>query len=270
MATDLPFWNGLMNGIDDPMFKGMPRDQELDEAEWKELFDQLRLMSGVYRTPLPSAHPCRHYKQGLRVLRKLEVTRWKAKEYKLSEDQLGRLTHYMPKVYKLRLINLMAHEIVKFGNAPSSSWKLPRFHEMVQMIWRDCVIQADAPVIFYDKVEKDNFQKFAALLAVWAKGEDEGERTSALESLQQYLQRQGLPNSPLVRLDQVKQDTRSTLDGSTLQSVLETGSIISKRSSRATRTMDMITNRWQGGSSATSDNITASSFDRVTLVQPET
>jgi hypothetical protein len=269
MATDPKFWNSLLDEISDSMFIELPRDRELNRAEWQELYDQLRLLSGRYRTPFPSAPPCCYYREGLKTLRELELTRWKNEEYKLSEDELGILTRYSLKVYKLHLINLIAHEIVKFGNVPSSSWKLPRFHEMVQMVWRDCVILAEAPVILDARAHRDKLQKFAALLAVWAKGVDEGEKSSALQSLQEYLRGQGLPNSPLVLLDHVKQDTRSTLDGSTLQSVLGTGSVSSVKTSWSARTKEKMLSCLLG-SSAPSTNGTASTFERVTFEQPET
>jgi hypothetical protein len=266
MATDSRFWHGLLDEINDSMFKDLPYDRELNHVEWQELYNQLRLLSGRYRTPFPSAHPCRYYRQGLEFLRKLELTRLNDKEYKLSEDELGILTRHLLKVYKLHLINLMAYGIVVLSDASSLSWKLPRLHEMVQMVWEDCIVQAKAPVNSYNRVDKDSIQEFADLLASWGKSEDEGGRSSALKSLQQYLRGQGLPDSPLVLLDHVKQDTRSTLDGSTLQSVLGTESI---ENSWSARTRERIRG-YLSGSSGSSTKGTASSFDRVTLDRPET
>ena len=89
MATDPKFWNSLLDEISDSMFIELPRDRELNRAEWQELYDQLRLLSGRYRTPFPSAPPCCYYREGLKTLRELELTRWKNEEYKLSEDELG-------------------------------------------------------------------------------------------------------------------------------------------------------------------------------------
>jgi hypothetical protein len=269
MATDSELGNGLLDEINDSMFKDLPYDRELNQAEWQELYDQLRLLSGRYRTPFPSAPPCRYYREGLKTLRELELTRWKNKECKLSEDELGILTRHSLKVYKLHLINLMAYGTVVFSDASSLSWKLPRFHEMVQMVWEDCIVQAKAPVNSYNRVDKDSIQEFEDLLASWGKSEDEGGKSSALKSLQQFLRRQGLPDSPLVLLDRVKQDTRSTLDGSTLQSVLGTESISSIETSWSAQTKEKIRG-YLSGSSGSSTKGTASFFERVTLDRPET